>query len=178
MTALLVDQFKNEVFVFSDGITMTGDLMRIISRKAEKSQYHNNNTQISVSCGSSALGQECRQLIDEGRDLNEENIKTKLDGTILLVDATDVTITSIYYDSEATSDKRHISAHSLKIKDQPYFSGSGGDFMAGAYYALNPRKAKTRAEFIKRIKAVFTAATQYTGTITEVTHIKTIKRGN
>lgn len=175
MTALLIDEFKGEQFVFSDGITMTGDLMRIVSRKSEKSSYHHDKTVISVACGSAALSQECRALIDQDIPLTPDNIKTKGDGQVLIVEQGRLETVNIWHDDD--KDAINTSRVTYILKNEPHFSGSGGDFMAGAYYALEPRKAKSRDAYIKLIKKVFKAATQYTGTMTEVTHIKTIKAG-
>lgn len=175
MTALLVDQFKGETFVFSDGIAMTGDLVTIVSTNCEKSVYNKDKSKISAGCGDIAVIQEVNGLVDADTEVSSELLKTKGSATVLVADIDKLTTLYINYDDRR--DKLDVAKNFYILKDGAHFHGSGGPFLRAAWFALEPRKSKTKKEYLDKIRKCFKVGTKCTGTITELKHVKTISRG-
>lgn len=171
MTALLIDYFKGEVFVHSDGIAVTKD-WDFMDDTYEKSTYLPNDT-IFVGCGSLGLLEEIKELLNKDKFDFHSKLKSKADGDMVIVTKQKAIIG--YYRMNEETNKLEVTVNIHNYRNKPKGLGSGGRYLLGAWYALEPRKSKTRNEYLKKIKNVFKAAKKGTVSITELTHTKSLK---
>jgi hypothetical protein len=171
MTALLIDYYKGEVFVHSDGIVVT-DEWDLMDDTYEKSIYLSNGD-IFVGCGSIGLLEEIKELLKTNNFDFYNKLKSKANGDMVVVNKDKAIIG--YYRFDKEKNKLNVTINTHNFRNRPKGLGSGGRYLLGAWYALNPRKAKNRNEYLKIIKQVFNAAKKGTTSITELTHTKSIK---
>lgn len=151
MTAIIIDKYKNEIFAFADGRLTRGDL--IMTDTAEKVFRVDADT-IWTGCGDMKLDETFKRLV-ETNQLNDKSVKElRFDGTFYVVKADEIIVVdSAEPDDNDTPSKSGM--YKLSIDALPITDGSGLEALQAAYNTIQPNKAKSREEYLEKVKECF-----------------------
>lgn len=174
MTAILIDKYKGEIFVFGDGRLTKDDFT--ITDKAEKVFRVDNDT-LWTGCGDMRLDEKFKQLV-ENNQLNINSVKElEFEGVFYVVKSDEITVVACE-DGPGESDIIKAGIYKLHTSTLPLTDGSGGEMLQAAYDTLLPNKAKTREEYIARVTECFNKGCARLGSVGPLFSYKTIKIKN
>lgn len=172
MTGIVVDVYKNEIFVFADGMVTRGDFIDTVKYdKVHKIDLEN----IVAFCGSLQIVDQAVDLISEGKT-ELEHIKTiEGSGDVIWVTPEGASLWGIDNEDDSKDSKSSNYTVSLNVKSFPLFFGSGADVLSGAHGAIVPSKAKNRESYLALIKEVYLAASNRISSMGPLHSFETVK---
>lgn len=159
MTAILLDQYKDDLYLFADG-RLTGD-DSLISNCYEKI-LHVTGENISVVhsfAGDGGADMYFRQFLWTGTTPYEvlSNFCTDKAPSCAVCGFVIFPKDNAVYHVQSLRDCGNQAMLIPLPLEHPYTSGSGEEILLGAYHTVQPRKAKSEVEYVRRISRCFSA---------------------
>lgn len=157
MTGIVVDIYKNEIFVFADGRVTNDDY--VFTDKDDKIHKLGERDIITMTGGCEIIDQAI-ELIRDG-NLSIESVK-EITGSGIIIYVTDELIHEWTIDNvkDTKDSPSNNGTATYKHKVLPLFFGSGTEALAGAYELAQPRKAKNCKDYQKSMEGIFLAASK------------------
>lgn len=186
MTGIVVDKFKDSLYVFADG-RVTEDDFVFTDHDDKITKLDDEN--IMTMCGEAIIIDQCMDLFLEGKLDNEHVRKINGEGTVIWISTENIKTVDIdnkaisLYDKDKKrraddADKVSINNNGIstyKHQCLPMFFGSGKRSLSGAYYALECHKSADEKTYISRMRKAFKAASTLVASMGPLKQVESIK---
>lgn len=171
MTAILVDIYKDTLYVFGDGRVMSSDTMVYTEKDDKILKYDDDN--IFTMVGDATIMDALLELFETGK-LTLDNVKNITGrGEFIWANNENIRVVDIDYDGDEKSVAKN-GISTFKHKTLPAFFGSGTEPVSASYYALECQKATDEKEYLSRIRKAFKSASTRCITFGPLHQIETI----
>lgn len=185
MTGIVVDKFKDQLYVFADG-RVTEDDFVFTDHDDKITKVDDEN--IFTMCGESVIIDQCIDLFMEGK-LDAESVK-KVTGEGVVVWLSTDNVKTIDVENKSISlierarrkdeadGKVNVNNNGMstyKHQCLPMFFGSGKKSLSGAYFALDCHKAPDEKTYISRMRKAYKAASTLVNSMGPLKQIESIR---
>jgi len=155
MTGIIVDVFKDEVFVFADGRCTEDD---IIYTDFDYKIHKLDSDNIVTMTGDDQIIDPTIELIWSGK-VSLENLKQiNGEGNVIWVHKDKLIVLNFDQKETPNGSVNSPGMSSYRLTSAPFFFGSGTGHLQGSYYARNPSVSSTKEKYIEEMEMVYSAA--------------------
>lgn len=178
MTGIIVDKFKNELFIFADGRVTADDLIYTDSCDKITPIITSAGYSLLAFCGDVSIEDSCMSLIDANKVSHKDIQEIKGQGTAILLKPDDLLLINIdnttgVEEGTVRPNNNHIARYPFKCF--PMFFGSGSTALSSAYKALQCDKTTSRRVYLKNIDKCYIAASSTITSMNKLTQIESIQ---
>jgi hypothetical protein len=167
MTGIVVDRFKDHIYIFADGRLLTEN--KIFTESYKKIVVDGEGMYAVV--GEVDLFELVRPHINYS-SVDIDEIKN-ITGDITVIGVNNCHIREVII---CPTDRNHVTTYDFSIL--PIFFGTGESGLAAAYYALHPGKCTKKSEYLGVMRKIFDSAAKRNNTMNGLTQYESIYVGN
>lgn len=166
MTGIIVDKFKDELFIFADG--QVGGQHFILTHNDKKIIKVDEGNMFTM-CGDACAIDLVMELFHTNQLTFDKVKDMQCEATVIWANKNVIKLVDFEKEENVTG-----GISTFKHEALPMFFGSGSAALSGGYYAVL-KKFKKREDYIQAMKLVFKAASNRTPTMGELNQVESIK---